>query len=195
MKFLAIDTSGGEVLVAAANENRESVRRVVGTTSVRLMDEIDGVLSDVGLKKTALDFIACVVGPGSFTGIRIGISTAKGLCFALDKPALALTSFDLLAYAETGKSLALIDAGHGNYYACAYENGIALAPAFLSEEELAHYRDEGYTFLSRKPLLVECNIKDAGAGLLGAAKANADGAGKGELTALYLRKSSAEEGR
>lgn len=196
MKFLGIDTSGGTVRVAAANGEKEAVRAVEGVTSVRLMDDIDGVLGEVGLKAQDADFIACVVGPGSFTGIRIGISTAKGLCFALNKRALALTSFDLLAYAEMGKTLALVDAGHSNYYACPFQDGVRGEAAFLSDRELALYRENGYRFLSAKQLAVESEIVDVGRALIGAAKKYASALqNANELSALYLRKSSAEEKR
>lgn len=196
MKFLAIDTSGGAVCVAAANEERETWRTVEGVTSVCLMDAIDAVLREVGLTAQDAEFIACVVGPGSFTGIRIGIATAKGLCFALGKKALALTSFDLLAYAETERALCLVDAGHANYYACPYTGGAAGQPCFLAESELTAYRESGYRFLSGKPLAVESQIVDVRRGLLQAARALAAACGGAEeLRALYLRKSSAEEKR
>ena len=196
MKFLAIDTSGGAVCVAAANGIKEAWRAVEGVTSVCLMDAIDGVLREVGLAAADVGFIACVTGPGSFTGIRIGIATAKGLCFALGKKALALTSFDLLAYAETERALCLVDAGHGNYYACPFANGAAGQPCFLSERELDPYRDGGYRFLSGKPLAVESGVTDIRRGLLQAARTRAaEAGGAQELRALYLRKSSAEEKR
>ena len=196
MKFLGIDTSGGTVLVAAVNGEKQAVRAVAGVTSVRLMDDIDGVLNEVGLPLADADFIACVVGPGSFTGIRIGISTAKGLCFALNKKALSLTSFDLLAYAEKGKALALVDAGHSNYYACPFENGERGEGAFLNESELAFYKEAGYRFLSAKPLAVESEIVDSGYALIGAAQKYCENLQNANaLTALYLRKSSAEEKR
>ena len=196
MKFLAIDTSGGAACVAAVNEEKEARRAVEGVTSVCLMDAVDGVLRETGLAAQDADFIACVTGPGSFTGIRIGIATAKGLCFALGKKALALTSFDLLAYAETERILCLVDAGHGNYYARASRNGAAEQPCFLAEPELDAYRDAGYRFLSAKPLAVESRIVEIGVGLMQAARTHAAAAGNAqELRALYLRKSSAEEKR
>lgn len=196
MNFLAIDTSGGAVTVAAQRGDAKACRAVEGVTSVRLMDEIDGVLGDVGLRAADVDFIACVVGPGSFTGIRIGISTAKGLCFALEKKALALTSFDLLAYAEREKALCLVDAGHGNFYARPYEGGEGGAPVFLSGEQAERYRAQGYRFLSSKALCIGSELVDIKRGLLAAAEKLAGRADAAScLRALYLRKSSAEEKR
>ena len=196
MKFLAIDTSGGAVCVAAKNGDREAVRGVEGTTSVYLMGEIENVLKDVSLSVNDVDFIACVVGPGSFTGIRIGISTAKGLCFALGKRALAVTAFDLTAYIEEDRMLSLVDAGHGNYYACPFEKGVRGTPTFLSADEVAEYGARGYVFVSTKPLAFDSVIADGRRGLLEAAKCGAFQAEEAEgLAAMYLRKSSAEEKR
>ena len=195
MKFLGIDTSCGGMVVAA-NGKKKSVRPIEGVTSVCIMGEIEGALKDVELRINDVDFIACVVGPGSFTGIRIGISTVKGLCFACGKQALALTSFDCIAYAEREKALALVDAGHGNYYACPFEKGVRGEPVFLSQEELVVYQEKGFRFLSGKPLAVGSEIVDTAQGLLEAAKKNAHALHDANaLAALYLRKSSAEEGR
>ena len=100
MKFLAIDTSGRALNVVAVNGERRVLEcrdDCAMRHSVLLMDVIDGALAKARLTPHECDFFACVVGPGSFTGIRIGISTVKGLCLACDRPALALTSFDTLA--------------------------------------------------------------------------------------------------
>ena len=195
MKFLAIDTSGNRLTVVAANGETVVKRAACDCAqkySVLLMDEIEAALSLAQMRIEACDFLGCVVGPGSFTGIRIGISTVKGLCFACGIPALAVTSFDAAAYAETGrKRLILIDAGHGNYYACRYGAGTEAEaePSFLSGEEAERICDRGYAPVRAEAL-------DLAEGLYRAARANAAQAGSTDrLAALYLRKSSAEEKR
>lgn len=200
MKFLAIDTSSKRLTVAARGEKtvlREAPDCAM-QHSVRLMDEIDAALSEAGLSPAACDFFACVVGPGSFTGIRIGIATVKGLCTALGKPALAVTSFDCLAYAEkSGKKLALVDAGHGCFYGCGYDGVEISSPAkYMSREETEALIAEGYAPVSAEELPIPSKLLPAGEGLLAAAEAlSGNAAPCAQLEAVYLRKSSAEEGR
>ncbi len=166
--------------------------------SVQLMGELDAALREAGISLRDCDFLACVVGPGSFTGIRIGIATVKGLSSAAEKPVLALTSFDCLAYAEgSGKRLALVDAGHGYFYACPYDGTAVSAPArYLSTEDAEELISEGYLPISQEPLAISCKTVSPVKGLAAAAEALADRAGPASsLRAVYLRKSNAEEGR
>ena len=96
--------------------------------SVLLMEKIDEAFEKLQMTAKDCDFFASVIGAGSFTGIRIGISAIKGFCLATGKPSLAVTSFDTLAYnaidgAGKEKILCLVNALHGYYYACGYEKG------------------------------------------------------------------------
>lgn len=198
MKFLAVDTSGKRLTVAAFNGVRTEVadRACALQHSVLLMDELDGVLSRAQLSLADCDFLACVVGPGSFTGIRIGISAVKGLAFGASKPALAVTSFDAIAYADTSeKKIAAVDAGHGCVYAAGY--GVPLeAGHYPVEEVAAAAKTYGAVVLGTEPLPLPSKTVNGAEGLVKAVCALADGAGDADdLHALYLRRSSAEEAR
>ena len=192
MNFLGVDTSGEYLSVIACKENNYVTRfskDCARSQSVRLMDEIDAALSSLQLKPTECDFFAVVTGPGSFTGIRIGISTIKGLCLATGKRALAVTSFDVLAYAERDeKLLPVIDAGHGYVYLAGYENRkIVIPPQYCSLSQAEEYSKSGYR-------RIDCHTANPCKGFLDAVKANYDRASEvNSLSALYLRKSSAEE--
>lgn len=192
MNFLGLDTSGDYLTVIACKNGKSVVRYIKDCTrshSVRLMEEVDGALSAVQLKPTDCDFFAVVTGPGSFTGIRIGISTVKGLCLSTGKPALAVTSFDALAYAERDeKLLPVVDAGHGYYYLAGYENRtLTVSPRYCSRQDAEEYIKAGYR-------LIDCNTSDPAKGFFEAVKAkHGEAAGASKLAALYLRKSSAEE--
>lgn len=211
MKFLAIDTGGRYLSVAAYFEGRMFQHFSPDCAlqhSVRLMDEVENVLEEANMRPSDCDFFAAAVGPGSFTGIRIGISTVKGLCLASDKPALAVTSFDALAYTEPcpergeaappARRLALIDAGHGCFYSCGYDekNEIVLPPAFTDREETEARIREGFVPIASEPLFEGCRIVSPGSGLVRAALAKSNRTvPPSALKALYLRRSSAEENR
>lgn len=200
MKFLAIDTSGEHLSVILYHNGhceREYVAFCARTHSVILMEKIQAVFSRTDLKPDDMDFFAVTVGAGSFTGIRIGLSTIKGLAFAVSKQVVPITSFDCLAYAENsseGKTLAVIDALHGNYYICGYENGrVVVPPAYSTGEEVQSLLSD-FKPVSTKQLFEGCKIVDPCDGLLKAVLFKRDERIPAEqLAALYLRKSSAEE--
>ena len=99
-KILAVDSSSltgsvalaqGETLIA------ESLLNVRSTHSEKLLRQIDLLLAEAGWRLQDLDLLAAVTGPGSFTGLRIGIATIKGLAQVLDKPVVGISSLQLLA--------------------------------------------------------------------------------------------------
>lgn len=132
MKILAFDTSG-TVLSAAAAQNGKVLHEMRGDASVRPSDELVPMLEKL-LKKTrwkpgALDALAVCVGPGSFTGIRVGVATAKMLGLVWKKKIAAVSSLEAAAYASDrgGKIAVALDARRGNIYAAVYEkNGGSL---------------------------------------------------------------------
>ena len=172
--------------------------------SVLLMPTIEETLNKAQLRLADCDFFSAVVGAGSFTGIRIGVSAMKGFALATGKPTLPVTSFETIAYnaidtkEAKDKVLCLVDALHDCYYACGYDKGEeVLAPAYLTEEEVLALVQEGYTLygvgelaISQKQTVLSINPT---AGLVNAVQNKAGKNAFGELTALYVRKSSAEE--
>ena len=160
-----------------------------------LMTEIDALLQKAGAKLSDFDFFAAVVGAGSFTGIRIGISTVKGFCTATKKPALPITSFALAAYTEKEeKLLVLSDALHESFYACGYQNGeVSIPPSYILSDEANAYIKEGYTPCSLEPLSIPTKLINPAEGLYNAALSLSENENNfGDLTALYIRKSQAE---
>ena len=199
--FLAIDTSNETLTVLAAKNGRvfsSFVPDCAMKHSVRLMGEIDALLKEADLRLEECDFFCAVVGPGSFTGIRIGVSAAKGFCLACGKPSIAVTSFELSAYnAVEEKALCLVDAMHNSYYACGYDKGVeTVAPCYLTEEEVLAYAAQGYALYATSPVAVfERAAGTVVSACEGLKKAALDKSKKGEcspLSALYVRKSSAE---
>ena len=89
--FIALDTSCEYLTVIARKDEKTRIifeENCAMQHSVRLMDAIEEAAGAVGLAPAECDFFCAAVGPGSFTGIRIGISAVKGLCAATGKPAL-----------------------------------------------------------------------------------------------------------
>lgn len=160
--------------------------------SVILMDEIDKVLSALNLKPAECDFFAAVTGPGSFTGIRIGISAIKGFALAAGKPVKAVTAFDLLSYnIKSKKHFVVIDAAHAHYYVCGYAEGkVVLEPCYLSAAEVEELDGDKFGF---EDLPVSNYTKIDVKNCLLPAAINAEFTEK--LHALYVRKSQAEENR
>ena len=101
MKILAIDTTGLVASVALADENKtigEFTTNFNKTHSQTIMPMIEELCKMVELNLTDIDYIACASGPGSFTGLRIGAATAKGLAHGLDKKIIPIPTLDALAY-------------------------------------------------------------------------------------------------
>ena len=192
--FLAVDTSSRYLTVLAVKGEKVVVRHRPDCAlqhSVVLMGEIDSALNEAGLKPEECDFFAAVTGPGSFTGIRIGISTVKGFAVATGKPLVSVTAFSLLAYnVEDNNFYTVIDAAHSHYYVCGFGNG--MAPCYMGAEEVAKlgaplYGFEDLPFVNYKKL----NIKDClYTAVIGCSSVLSD-----KMQALYVRKSQAEEGR
>lgn len=92
------------------------------THSRRLLTAIDWLLSEAGIDLQGVDGLAVSLGPGSFTGLRIGMATVKGLATALDKPLLGVSTLDALALNCTGERLicAVLDARKKEVYTCFY---------------------------------------------------------------------------
>ena len=100
MKILALETSAKAVSAAITEDGRvlASGYQDTGLTHSRtLMPIVEHLFRNTELAAEDLDAIAVAVGPGSFTGIRIGVSAAKGLAFALDKPAIAVSTLAAMA--------------------------------------------------------------------------------------------------
>ncbi len=122
--ILAMDTATGPCSVAlwheghraAYVENQEHTRQ-----STSLMPMIEQVLHECDVSYTDLSAVACTVGPGSFTGIRVGLAAASGICFAAETKGLGFTTLSVLAYAAAQESpdadiLAILNAGKGEVY-------------------------------------------------------------------------------
>ena len=131
MKILAIDTSSNICSVSILEDKNIIIEKHNDdekTHSQKLMPLIHEMFKEVNLTLDDIDLLACSQGPGSFTGIRIGISTVKAFADVKNIPIIGVTSLESLAYniSNNGLIATLIDAKHDNVYFALYklDNGI-----------------------------------------------------------------------
>ena len=173
--------SQGEVL---GGKSCDSIKK----HSETVMTEIDRVLKLGGLKHSDVDVFICGVGCGSFTGLRVAISTVKGLNAPLGKKLVAVNTLETLAYNRAGTTDAVMDAGGGRFYHARYVDGKqTVAPRLISAAQAEELGADGSCVFFDK----ERDLSDKLAGL------GRDKILKGEfsddLTPLYLRRCQAEE--
>lgn len=131
MKILSIDTSSKNcsVSIVDASENNFEIIALKNnddekTHSQKLMPLISEMFSEVNLTLDDINLLACSVGPGSFTGIRIGVSTVKAFADVKNIPIASCTSLESLAYnvEESGYIIPILDAKNNNVYSTIFHN-------------------------------------------------------------------------
>ncbi len=154
MKILAIDTSGPDCAAAIYDDQTGAViasrQETIGKGHAeRLMAMIDDVTADAGIDIADVDGIGVVIGPGSFTGIRVGVSVARGFGVALSVPLFGVSSLETLAFGvvKEGSSqpiMAVIDAKRDQVYVQQFHPDGASAgdPAVMSVEDARTFCNE-----------------------------------------------------
>ena len=128
MKALAIDCACSRMTVAAKNEDYTftAIYDIGMRQSETLVPAIDYVLEKCGLAKNELDYTVLTIGPGSFTGLRLGISALKAIECAFGTPVYGISSLEAYAYPffdSVVPTLACIDANKDKFYAGIYHSG------------------------------------------------------------------------
>ena len=170
--LLAVDTSGkdGSVALARAMPGQDEidVLEVVpltgGAFSAQLVPQIAALLANHGYSKSDLGAFAVASGPGSFTGLRVGLAAMKALAEALQKPMVAISVLEAVAYSGAsqgasqgtsqgtgrGRVLAILDAGRGDIYVGDYE----LNPQVHMQARMHNER-----LLSREEFIAEAQVE------------------------------------
>jgi tRNA threonylcarbamoyladenosine biosynthesis protein TsaB len=140
--LLSLNTCGNTASVALGMAGTKDVKILataelaVRTYSARLIPEIAALLQKQQATMSDIEAIVVVSGPGSFTGIRVGLSTAKGLSDGAGIPLIAVSRLALLANASgLPHVLAAVDAGRGDYYVGEYRNGNNLGETLMTAEQ------------------------------------------------------------
>lgn len=127
MKILALETSATAASVAVCEDETliaQSFQRTGLTHSATLMPMLEDLLKNAALKLADIDLIAVAAGPGSFTGLRIGISAAKGLAWAAEKPCAGVSTLEAMAWQLSGTDgfvCAAMDARRRQVYNALFE--------------------------------------------------------------------------
>ncbi|RZU40234.1 tRNA (adenosine(37)-N6)-threonylcarbamoyltransferase complex dimerization subunit type 1 TsaB [Edaphobacter modestus] len=166
MRLLLIDTSGTEGSVALAEGEGEP--KVVASevlpgrsASERLIPAIRQRMAAEGWKLSELTAIAVVHGPGSFTGVRVGLSAAKGLSEAGRVPLIAVSRLAVLAAAAGSVEsdvCAVLDAGRGEFYGGVYAAGRRRSEALLTAQEVAVLAEGASAVVVCEPRVAEALV-------------------------------------
>lgn len=221
MKILSIDTSSNLCAVAVLEDSnliKENILNDTKNHSEKIMPVIAQTLEEANLKLSDINLIVCDKGPGSFTGIRIGVATVMSFVDSLNLQSIGISSLEALMYNELLNNskasfiCSLIDAKNQNVYFQLFDNNassiISAECKNINEliEILKNYSDicfVGDGSIVHKDLL-SANLENAtfsehneiSSYSLGIAGLNAYNAGrKDDILPLYLRKSQAERAK
>jgi tRNA threonylcarbamoyl adenosine modification protein YeaZ len=189
MLVLAADSSLPILSVALVND-----AALVGAVSMegkgsrneKLLPAIDWLLSEHGIDRRAIELFASTRGPGSFTGVRIGLATLQGLALALGKPVCAMSTHEAIAHGESGRVAVRDDAGRGEWYVSVFEDGREVVAPHLARELAESRVIEVAEFLQRDNVALRCarralEIEQRG-----------DGDRYRDVTPIYVRLAEAE---
>jgi tRNA threonylcarbamoyladenosine biosynthesis protein TsaB len=219
MLLIAIDTSGrnGSIALCRGDKNSYTTLQVLpvdgGTYSARLIPAIAELLANQQLGKEQIDAFVIVSGPGSFTGLRVGLATVKGLCEVLLRPLVAVSMLEAVAVVrgpKNGQVAVALDAGRGEVYVGEFrvaDSRASVVREYISKLDVlaAELASSNLTVLSSDAKVVESLIASGASaqyvepvradeiGRLGLAKFLAgELADVATLDANYIRRSDAE---
>lgn len=172
MYVLGIDTStmtGGVALLSKEELIGESLLNIRTTHSERLLPALEELMSHAGVKLKEVGLISVVTGPGSFTGLRIGMATAKGFAFALGTPLMGVTTLEAYGWQFKffpGIVVSLVDARRKTAFWQAFANGRALTePGHGSLEDILTWcgekQEEQLLFVGDGAINYAQEIRDA----------------------------------
>lgn len=155
MISLFIDTSYKSLFIGIVNDNVliDKVNIFAEATfAEKLVPEIDSIFRKNNLELKNIDKLFVTVGPGSFTGIRIGLAVCKTLAFALNKRIIPISSLEFMATTKTDTKykIPFIDARHGKVFAGVYddEGNNVVSDSYCLLSDLIDQLEDSYTFIS-----------------------------------------------
>lgn len=201
MISLFIDTSISFPTISLIRDNEvlyEFHEEIKSDMSSRILPIIDEGLRKSNLSLNLVDNIFVVTGPGSFTGVRIGVTIAKTIAWSLNKKIIPISSLEFIATTNTNKDyvISMIDARRGNVFAGIYTNTLdcVMKDTLMSLEELLKDKENNYELVSYDNILnaikpIPDIIKIINKHV------NDDGINPHELKPNYLKLTEAEENK
>lgn len=196
MLILSVDTSlplfsvaltrGREAIAAYSAEGK-------GSRNEKLLAAIDWMLGEASVDRREIDLVVVTRGPGSFTGVRVGLATVEGMAFALGCRVVAISTHEAALGDSREELLVWSDAGRGEHYVAGFRGGEeALAPSLVDDGELQRLRGEYSESLRLEELIESRNLALLGArrGSLLAEEGRLDA--NSDTTPIYVRLAEAE---
>ena len=188
MLVLAADTSLPILSVALISDDALIGAMALegrGSRNEKLLPAIDFLLHENGVDRGRLDLFATTRGPGSFTGVRIGLATLQGLALALGRPVCAMSTHEAIAFGEAGRVAIADDAGRGEWYVSEFEAGVETIAPHLAKERPTDAIDVAQ-FLQRDNVALRCARRAL------AIESRGEGDRYRDVTPIYVRLAEAE---
>lgn len=193
MKYIAIDSASSSIslLLSVDGKIYYSKQNNDRKASEILLNDIDALLDKAKVALNELDFFAVVTGPGSFTGIRIGVNTVKAFAYALNKPIVTVTAFEKASYNKLGKGLTacVVKA----YASLCFISVINSDRTVVSEIECVTYdeaktriKENGYKVIADEESAKELGVKKSDDGKKSFSACVEDKAKKGEFVSYEV---------
>lgn len=203
MISLLIDTTTSNLMVSIIKDQDVLYKyqeNILSDMSSKLLPIIDSGLKQLNLKLNDIDKIFVVNGPGSFTGIRVGVTVAKTIAWSLKKDIIALSSLELMSTTNTNKKylVPMIDARRGNVFAAIYDKELNCIKTdkLINLNELFSNLNEDYQFISYDNIDIENIIKpDIDVLKIINKHMNEEGINPHNLNPNYLKLTEAEENK
>lgn len=166
-----------------------------GSRNEKLLPAIDFLMTECGVTRDEVDLFATTRGPGSFTGVRVGLATIQGLALALRKPVAAMSTYEAVAFAipPAPSTLVYDDAGRGEFYYGTFVLGeTAVEPRLASRAELDEAIASAARVIAIPEFVRERNTALRAAGRALELHARATLAAYRDATPIYVRLAEAE---
>jgi len=158
-----------------------------GSRNEKLLPAIDFLLTENQIDRARIDLFASTRGPGSFTGVRIGLATLQGLALALGRPVCAMSTHEAMAHGELGRVAILDDAGRGEWYVSEFEDGAEVVAPHLASARPSDVRIiEVGAFMQRDNVALRCARRAL------AIEQRGEGDRYRDVTPIYVRLAEAE---